>query len=72
MSNEERELKELEMEWWILEDHLSKLGAFDWEKKIPLWKKQNEIEIKMYYLIEEYPELEKFISIKIYNNEKNY
>lgn len=65
MSNEERELKELEMQWWILEDHLSKLWAFDWEKKIPLWKKQNEIEIKMYYLIEEYPELEKFISIKI-------
>ena len=71
MSNEERELKELEMQWWILEDHLSKLWAFDWEKKIPLWKKQNEIEIKMYYLIEEYPELEKFISIKIYNNEED-
>lgn len=65
MSNEEKELKELEMEWRILEDHLSELGAFDWEKKIPLWKKQNEIEIKMYYLVEEYPELENFISIKI-------
>ena len=72
MSNEEKELKELEMEWRILEDHLSKLWAFDWEKKIPLWKKQNEIEIKMYYLIEEYPQLSEFISIKIYNDEKNY
>lgn len=66
MSNEEKELKELEMEWRILEDHLSKLWAFDWEKKIPLWKKQNEIEIKMYYLIEEYPQLSEFISIKAY------
>ena len=71
MSNEEKELKELEMEWRILEDHLSKLWAFDWEKKIPLWKKQNEIEIKMYYLIEEYPQLSEFISIKIYNNEED-
>lgn len=72
MSNEERQLKELEMQWWILEDHLNKLWAFDWEKKIPLWEEQNKIEIKMYYLIEEYPELEKFISIKIYNNEEDY
>lgn len=71
MTNSERQLKELEMEWWILENHLNKLGAFDWDKKIPLWEEQNKIEIKMYYLIEEYPELEKFISIKIYNNEED-
>lgn len=65
MTDSERQLKELEMQRWILEDHLNKLWAFDWEKKIPLWKKQNEIEIKMYYLIEEYPELSNVITIKL-------
>ena len=66
MSTAEKEMQQLEMERWVLEEALESLNQFDFAKKIPLWKKQNEIEIKMYYLIEEYPELNEFISIKAY------
>ena len=71
MNEAERILKDLELQWRNLEEALNELDNYEWEKKAKIWMEQHEIEQKMYYLIEEYPELECFITIKIYEDENN-